>query len=588
MKLPSIDWHLTAPPGLSAEERTERAFFTYTVPGATRLRDLHTLPLAFRIDASDCDYRNWKAFDFFYANQGPFATTADLMHAYHHNDVKKYSVPSSWVWGPDNYIAHTRENEFPKDPLPFTNLPPPRFYEPAGPRYTIDGHVVNWMGWNFHIASTQRYGPRVTDVTFRGKRVLYEWAMNSVSLVYSCDDPVQGNVFYYDATFGIGETSDPIPTECPETSHFIWDTYWSVGSSGPSYSPRAACIYEAPTGLPKYRQKDGVEVALRETKLVIAFHVPVGNYDYSTVWTFSVLGEMSLEYGATGNMQTIFWRHDQVLSGDALGHGPFGDRVSKYSIGCLHDHTFGYKLDFDIWGHTSNSFEVTKFKSGARKFNPLWNEQQDKYLEYPTIRWYERNYPKTELDDYARMEMSMQTPGAFRIVDTEATNGLGSYPGYEIMYSMGLVHDIATDQDTWGEGTHPILKGGNYRRSHIAITKRKEEEDSLEDPFALNRANDPLFSLDDYFDGDDIYQEDIVAWVTASFIHHPVAEDWPVMSSMFSGVHIRPTNFFDYNPAIDLPHYYKLNGVEIRNEAPAAPCVPQPNTGDPPGDGGSD
>ena len=38
------------------------------------------------------------------------------------------------------------------------------------------------------------------------------------------------------------------------------------------------------------------------------------------------------------------------------------------------------------------------------------------------------------------------------------------------------------------------------------------------------------------------------------FHHVPMAEDWPVMPAKVDEIVLKPRNFFDNNPAIDLPN----------------------------------
>ena len=49
-----------------------------------------------------------------------------------------------------------------------------------------------------------------------------------------------------------------------------------------------------------------------------------------------------------------------------------------------------------------------------------------------------------------------------------------------------------------------------------------------------------------------IRNQDIVVWINIG-MHHPTrAEDLPVMPTMWQSFKLRPQNFFDRNPAIDL------------------------------------
>jgi primary-amine oxidase len=50
-----------------------------------------------------------------------------------------------------------------------------------------------------------------------------------------------------------------------------------------------------------------------------------------------------------------------------------------------------------------------------------------------------------------------------------------------------------------------------------------------------------------------IKNQDLVLWYTVGFRHQTRAEDWPVMPGLWHSFKIRPFNFFDRNPGMDVP-----------------------------------
>ena len=61
-----------------------------------------------------------------------------------------------------------------------------------------------------------------------------------------------------------------------------------------------------------------------------------------------------------------------------------------------------------------------------------------------------------------------------------------------------------------------------------------------------------------------IRNQDIVMWVNLGMHHLTRAEDLPVMPTVWHSFRLRPHNFFDRNPAIDLRNDVPAGGAASR------------------------
>ena len=55
---------------------------------------------------------------------------------------------------------------------------------------------------------------------------------------------------------------------------------------------------------------------------------------------------------------------------------------------------------------------------------------------------------------------------------------------------------------------------------------------------------------------------DVVLWYVFGVTHVPRLEDWPVMPVERTGFSLRPTNFFDRSPALDVPPASRIPGQQ--------------------------
>jgi hypothetical protein len=145
--------HEPAPPGLVGSDRFTQITILFTVEGTWRGKDLNAVPLSFTINNTDVDPSMWTADEFYYNTQGPF-TRDELIDSYMSDGLEKIVIPASHYDVIQKSSFPQRRPEYPE--RNFATLPGPQMYMPAGPRYTVSGRTVNWMGWEFHAGRCNR------------------------------------------------------------------------------------------------------------------------------------------------------------------------------------------------------------------------------------------------------------------------------------------------------------------------------------------------------------------------------------------------------------------------------------------------
>ena len=58
-----------------------------------------------------------------------------------------------------------------------------------------------------------------------------------------------------------------------------------------------------------------------------------------------------------------------------------------------------------------------------------------------------------------------------------------------------------------------MLKNANWAQYNLAVSRRKDNELSSSSMWNLNLPGDPMVDVDKFFDGENITQQDLVAWI---------------------------------------------------------------------------
>lgn len=384
---------------------------------------------------------------------------------------------------------------------------------PAGPSFSLDGGLVRWQSWSFHVRLDPRRGVVVSQVYYwdRGSRrsVLYQGSLAEVFVPYRFE--ADGSWLAWTAAEqGLRPTPLAVGLDCPETATLI-DAVVADDRGRPRTVEGALAIFERQTGDPAWRHygvwTTGDVESRPGVELVVRAIVTLGTYDYLLDWVFAQDGSIRVAVGVTGvllgeGVTTVFLSEPTAGDDTAAGNLMAANIVAPH-----HEHWLSFRLDLDVDGPV-NSF----FEDHLERVRPpggglgVWKV---------TPRLLDR-------EPQARLRHGPADSSLWRVVGTGRKTDVGQTPGFALE---------APGSTLQGEPPHSM--GFAY---DLRVTPYDRDE---------------ILSPDDGADRS-IRRTDLVLWYTLGFAHIPRLEDFPVIPTRFRSFELRPFHFFERNPAIDL------------------------------------
>ncbi len=411
--------------------------------------------------------------------------------------------------------------------------------QPLGPGFEIDGYQVRWQNWRFHLRPDQRVGAVLSLVSYHEqpdrppRSVMYQAHLSEIFVPYM--DPAFG--WYRRNFIDVGEfVSGGLAKallrgrDCPDYAEYI-DTVISNDKGRPRTVPDTICVFERETGDPAWRHwSSELPDSRRSRDLVVRVGAVVGNYDYLLDWIFRQDGSIEVRVGTTGILEVKATEEENALA-DGSAADAYGRFVDRNIVAVNHDHYFSYRLDLDIDG-TDNRFVtdrlVPRRLPDGHPRRSLWVQEQ--------------HVPASEGD--ARLDIDLARPTLWRVLSNDNQNSSGYPTSFQILPGRNA-NTLLSEDD------YPRRRAG-FIDHHLWVTPQRDgERHAAGDHPTLS---EPGQGLPAWTSADrPIRDMDIVVWHTIGMHHLPRSEDWPVMPTTWSGFELRPFDFFDRNPALDLP-----------------------------------
>jgi primary-amine oxidase len=414
--------------------------------------------------------------------------------------------------------------------LPPRELRPLSISQPDGVSFTLDGNLLSWQNWQLRLGFNYREGLILHTVGFAdGDRVRpVAHRMSFAEMVVPYRDPTVDH--YRRTAFDIGEwglgfmtTSLDLGCDCLGEIRYV-DAVLHDSHGQPYTIRNAICIHEEDNAVlwKHVDHQHGAEVR-RARRLVISFHVTVANYEYLVYWRFYQDGNIECEVRATGIMVTSHFPDGP--------QPPYGTLVDERTYAPFHQHFIVARLDLDVDGLANTVYAADSEALPIGPDNP--------YGLALTVR----NSPlRTEAD--GRQDYDWSTQRAWKIVNDNVTNGLGTAVGYKLVptgcfpplldrASPVFRRAEAIGHTLWVTPYHP-----DERWPCGDFPNLSERDSGLPEWTARNRS---------------IENTDVVLWYVFGIHHITRPEDWPIMPVDTVSFWLKPFGFFDRNPTLDVP-----------------------------------
>lgn len=270
--------------------------------------------------------------------------------------------------------------------------------------------------------------------------------------------------------------------------------------------------------------RTGVAVVTRRRTLVVQTVITVGNYEYLFAWHFQQDASIEFETRASG-----------ILSTSLIDLGKtsyWGNVVNPGVLAANHQHIFCLRVDPMLDGpHNTVLQEDSIAVPQSESENPHGNAW--KLVKKPF-----------ETSGFA--DAAPQHNRVFKIVNESHRNPISGNPvGYKLapLPSQML---LAGPESL-------VRRRARYAEHHVWVTKYRDG-DLWAGGRWTNQSVDETDGLADYAARcEPTRDEDVVLWHAYGLTHNPRVEDFPVMPVEIATVALKPADFFEKNPALDVP-----------------------------------
>lgn len=405
--------------------------------------------------------------------------------------------------------------------------------QPGGTSFTVDGHAVEWEGFNFRVSIHPTNGLVLHQLNYQdgaeNRSILYRAALSEMVVPYGDTDPMHNWKHVFDAgEASIGTLTNSLSLGCDCLGEIHYFDHHVISWDGAAKTiENAICMHEEDYGiLWKHHdaQTNTTEVR-RSRRLVISAIHTVGNYEYGFFWYLYLDGTIQMEVKLTG-----------IVGVSAVNEGEqrpeFAPLIAPGLTSPIHQHLFCFRLDFELDGEQNSVYEVEAEALPEGPENPFGSA-------------FRANSTLLETEHAAKRDCLPQKSRYWKVVNPHRTNRLGTPVAWKLLPS-------ATPTLLAGDNSKIAQRAG-FARHNLWVTPFAPNQFNAAGDFP-NLANAGGEGLPEYTRNNrSVVDQDVVVWHSFGVTHVPRPEDWPVMPVEYCGFSLIPVGFFERNPTLDLP-----------------------------------
>lgn len=308
------------------------------------------------------------------------------------------------------------------------------------------------------------------------------------------------------------------------------------------------CVHEQDGGIgwKHTNYRTGRAAVVRNRELVVQSIITVSNYEYILAFMFNQAGEVTYEVRATG-----------ILSTQPIDEGvsvPWGTVVHPGVLASHHQHIFSLRVDPMIDGHNNRLVYEEAHAMPRSDFNPHG-------VGYTV--------DETVVENSCGLDIDYEANRTFKIQNVAVKNPVNGKP---VAYKIHVppFQKMLADSDSFHH------KRAEFADHNLYVTKYRDGELYAGGKYT-NQSRGGAGVRAWANRRESVKDADLVLYIQFGLQHATRIEDFPVMPVEIIKVALKPANFFDKNPAIDVPpsnqEFNRSSLVSEQHHQPTAEAV---------------